>query len=161
VLSSVKKLIQWPLCCNADMPWTHELHWQQHWNWFFIFIFEACKILSQLQVFRTTFLFSLLPLLSRLSSCFRNKLVKNRPTSYSPARGVTKRVQEGTIPWALNFYGGAESLRGAPNDCGERRKVPTISQVLSSIQYICFRKTSNSNMGVPNLLLALGAMQPR
>jgi len=34
----------------------------------------------------------------------------------------------------------AESLWG-------RRKVPTLSQVLSSIQYICFRKTLGSNMG--------------
>jgi len=31
-----------------------------------------------------------------------------------------------------------------------RRKVPTMSQVLSSIQYICFRKTLGSNMGTPN-----------
>jgi len=35
----------------------------------------------------------------------------------------------------------------APNHCGGRRKVPTTSQVLSSIQYICFRKTSGWNMG--------------
>ena len=54
---------------------------------------------------------------------------------------------------------GAESLRRrlittrAPNDCGERRKVPTMSQVLSSIQYICFLKTSNSNMGRQTCLL--------
>jgi len=34
-------------------------------------------------------------------------------------------------------------------------------QVLSSIQYICFRKTSISNMGSPNLLLAPGAIWPR
>ena len=36
---------------------------------------------------------------------------------------------------------------GAPSDCGNRRKVPTMSQVLSSMQYICFRKTLSSNMG--------------
>jgi len=35
-----------------------------------------------------------------------------------------------------------------------RRKLPTMSQVLPSTQYICFRKTSGSNMGAPNLLLA-------
>jgi len=29
---------------------------------------------------------------------------------------------------------------GAPNHYGERRKVPTMSQVLSSIQYMCFLK---------------------
>ena len=39
-----------------------------------------------------------------------------------------------------------------------RRKVSTVSQVLSSIQHICYRKTSGSNMGVPNLLLAPGAI---
>ena len=52
-----------------------------------------------------------------------------------------------TIPRRPNHYGGTDSLRGAPN-------VPTMSQVLSSIQYICFRKTSGSNMGTPKLLLA-------
>jgi len=38
------------------------------------------------------------------------------------------------------------------------RKVPTISQVLSSMQQIFFRKTSGSNMGAPDLLLAAGAV---
>jgi len=33
-----------------------------------------------------------------------------------------------------------------------------MSQVLSSVEYICFRKTSGSKMGAPNLLLALGAI---
>ena len=50
--------------------------------------------------------------------------------------------------------GGAEWLRGS-------QKVPTMSQVHSSIQYICLRKTSVSNMGAPNLLLAPGAIQAR
>ena len=36
---------------------------------------------------------------------------------------------------------------GVPNHCGGRRKVPTMSEVLSSIQSIYFRKTSGSNMG--------------
>jgi len=35
---------------------------------------------------------------------------------------------------------------------GRRRKVPTMSQVLFSIQYIRFRKTSGSNMGAPKFL---------
>jgi len=39
-----------------------------------------------------------------------------------------------------------------------RQIVPTMSQVLSSIQYIYFRKTSVSNMGEPILLLAPGAI---
>jgi len=46
---------------------------------------------------------------------------------------------------------GAESLLGL-------RKVLTMSQVLFSIQYICFRNTSGSNMGAPNLFLAPGAI---
>jgi len=36
---------------------------------------------------------------------------------------------------------------GAPNHSEGRRIVPTMSQVLSSLQYINFRKTSGSNMG--------------
>jgi len=47
-----------------------------------------------------------------------------------------------------------------PNHCVGRRKGPTMSQVLSSIQYICFLKTSVSNMGPPNLLIVPGAIQP-
>ena len=39
---------------------------------------------------------------------------------------------------------------GAPNFCGSCRKVPTMSQVLSSIQQICYRKTSGSIIGAPN-----------
>ena len=45
-------------------------------------------------------------------------------TKYPEARGVTRG---GEIPRALIHYGGAESLQG-------RRKVPTMSQALSSIQ---------------------------
>jgi len=41
---------------------------------------------------------------------------------------------------------GDENLR-TPNHCGGHRKVPTMSQVISSMQYICFRKTSGANMG--------------
>ena len=51
-----------------------------------------------------------------------------------------KGGQRGAILWAANH-------------CGEHRKAPTMSQVLSSIQYICFWKTPGSNRGVPNLLL--------
>jgi len=36
-----------------------------------------------------------------------------------------------------------------------------MSQVLPSTHYICFQKTSGSNTGAPNLLLASGAIQPR
>ena len=52
---------------------------------------------------------------------------------------------------ALKYCGGAEWLRG-------RQIVPTMSHVHSAIQYICFRKTSGSKMGEPNLLLAPGAI---
>jgi len=50
---------------------------------------------------------------------------------------------------------------GAPIDYGWLQNVATMSQVLSSIQYICFRKTLGSNMGAPNFLLAPGAIQHR
>jgi len=43
--------------------------------------------------------------------------------------------------------GAGGTILRAPNDCGGRRKVPTMSQVLSSVLYICFRKISVSNMG--------------
>ena len=67
---------------------------------------------------------------------------------------VPGRNEVGTIPGAPDHYRGAESLWVAPDDCGGGRKVPTMSQILSSIEYICFRKTSGSNMWAPNLLLA-------
>jgi len=49
----------------------------------------------------------------------------------------------------------------SPNYFRGRRKVQTMSQALPSIHYICFLKTSYSNMAVLNLLLAPGAIQPR
>jgi len=68
----------------------------------------------------------------------------------SISRGVTKG-QGGAITWASNHSGGTEWLRG-------RHKIPTMSHLHSSIQYICFRKTSGSKMGEPNLHLAPGAI---
>ena len=69
-------------------------------------------------------------------SSFRNSSAQ----FFKPAcRGVTRGAMGGAIPRAPNHYWGAESLPRAP-------KVPTMSQVLSSIQYICFRKSSGSNM---------------
>jgi len=50
----------------------------------------------------------------------------------------------GTIPRAPNHW-------GAP-------KNPIMSQILSWKQHICFRKTSVSNMGTPNVFLAPGAI---
>jgi len=57
----------------------------------------------------------------------------------------------GTIPRAPNRYRGAKWLR-------RRRKVPTMSQVLSSVQNIWFWKISDSNMGTPNLHIVPGAI---
>jgi len=72
-------------------------------------------------------------------------------TAYgSISRGVTKG-QGGAITRAPNHSEGAEILRG-------HQKIPTMSYVHSSIQYICFRKTSGSKMGAPNLHLAPGAI---
>jgi len=57
--------------------------------------------------------------------------------------------------WARGYNSpGAESLR-------VRRKVPTMSQALSSIRNICLRETSGSHKCVPNLLLAPGTISPR
>jgi len=47
-------------------------------------------------------------------------------------------------PWRWNTAGG--------------QKIPTMPHVYSSMQYICFRKTSGSKMGAPNLHLAQGAI---
>jgi len=73
-------------------------------------------------------------------------------------QGRNEGGKPGAIPRASSHRGGAKSLRGAPNGFGRRQKVPSISQVLSSIQNIRFRKTSVSNMGAPELLLAPGAI---
>jgi len=53
---------------------------------------------------------------------------------------------------------GTESLRRVSKHCGGSRKVLKMSQVLFSIQYICFQKTSGSSMGALNLLLVPGAI---
>jgi len=55
-------------------------------------------------------------------------------------RDVTRGSKVSTIPRAPNHY-------GAKNDSEAHLKVPTMSQVLSSIHHICFRKTLGSNMG--------------
>jgi len=53
--------------------------------------------------------------------------------------------------------GGRGHNSRAPNHCGGQ-KFTTMSQALFSKQYICYRKTSGSNMGAPNLFLALLAI---
>jgi len=76
--------------------------------------------------------------------------IKQKTAGHS-TRGATRLGQGGFNSPAPSHYGGAQRLR-------RRGKVPTMSQVLSSIQNVCFRKTSVSNMEAPNLLLALGAI---
>jgi len=74
----------------------------------------------------------------RDASSLKNKTVLLRE---GVVRGVTMGgSKEGTIP-------------RAPNDCGGRRKAPTMS-LLSSIN-ICFRQTSGSNMGPPYCFLVV------
>jgi len=42
------------------------------------------------------------------------------------------------------------------NDCGAPKSPNYVTR--TSVQYVCFRKTSGSNIGAPNSLLALGAI---
>jgi len=74
--------------------------------------------------------------------------VKNKEICSLPVTVVHEGVTRGARG---NNSPGAESLRG-------HRKVSAMSQVLSSIQYSCFRKTSGSNMWAQNLFLAPGAI---
>jgi len=82
--------------------------------------------------------------------------------------GVTRGARGAQFP-------GRQFTMGALNHCGSCPKVPTMLQVLSSIQQICFRKSSGSTMevpnfdhrgagsttGAPNLFFAPGAIEPR
>jgi len=63
-------------------------------------------------------------------------------------QGCNEEGQEG------EQFPGLRITMGAPNECRGRQKVTKMSQVLSSMQYICFRNTSVSNMGAPNSVLA-------
>jgi len=65
---------------------------------------------------------------------------------------ITQRRNEGDgkggeIPRAPNHYGGVESLREGAE------KLQQCHEYFLQ-QHICFRKTSGSNMGAPNLFLA-------
>jgi len=70
------------------------------------------------------------------------------------AQGRNEEEQGGAIPRAppLSHYGDAKSLREAPTGPND------VTSTFSSVQYICFRKSSGSNMGAPNLLLAPGTI---
>ena len=63
-------------------------------------------------------------------------------------RGVTRGGKGAQFPGCWIVMGASKT----PNN---------VTSILSSIQYICFLKTSNSNMGAPNLLLAPGDISPR
>ena len=86
------------------------------------------------------------------TSCYCDRFVQ-----YGARRGVTRGPRGRNSPGTESLWGrqitagGAEWLRG-------RRKFPTMAQVLLSIQYTCFRKTSFSNFGGPNLLLVPAAI---
>jgi len=80
-----------------------------------------------------------------------NKLNAFYQSFYNVDRGVTMGGKEGTIPRAPNHYMGVEKLR-------ECRKISTILQVVSSVQYICFRKTSWFEQRAPNFLLVPGTI---
>jgi len=67
----------------------------------------------------------------------------------SISRGVTKG--QGDAISGHRISGGAEWLRWP-------QKIPTMSHVHYSIQYIGFRKTSGSKLGALNLLLGTGTI---
>ena len=50
-------------------------------------------------------------------------------------------------------FPGRQITMGVPNDCGGRRKVPRISQVLSPMQYICFGRPQVRIWGRPTCFL--------
>jgi len=77
----------------------------------------------------------------------------------SISRGV-KRGKGGAIPRAPNHSGGTEILRERQMIVGAPKSPNNVTSI-SSIQYICFRKNSGSNMGALNLLLAPGTIYPR
>jgi len=73
------------------------------------------------------------------------------PLTPMVSQGRNEGGKRGTLSRAPNHYGCAEWLRGRP-------KSPNNVTSTSSMQYICFQKTSISNMGAPNVLLATGTI---
>jgi len=71
---------------------------------------------------------------------------------YYAMQGRNERVQGGSNSPGAEITMGGEWLRG------RRKLFTTMLQILPSIQQICFHKTSDTNMGAPNLLLAPGAI---
>jgi len=67
-------------------------------------------------------------------------------------RGITREARGAQFPGALSLWR-CQMTTGSPKSHNN-----VTSTVLSSIQSICFWKTSGSNMGAPNLLLSPGAI---
>ena len=87
-----------------------------------------------------------------MQSCFAVSLSSNL-NKYLQSSSLQGRNEGGQ--GERKFPGRWVTMR-APNHCGVgrmaegRQKVPTMSQVLCSVQYICFRKTLVFNMGASN-----------
>jgi len=79
-----------------------------------------------------------------MSMIFPETIFRAQVSHKNLCRDVTRGGKGGTIPPALNHWG--------------RREVPTMSQVLSSRQHICFWKILGSNAGTPNMFLVPGAV---
>ena len=83
------------------------------------------------------------------------EIIETLPTfetgiSRGHGQGRNEGGKEGAIPQApSNYRGGYKSLREAPNGCGGRRKVPVMSQVLSSRRQACFFLRAPSNLVTP------------
>ena len=72
-------------------------------------------------------------------------------------RRVTARSNHGRNDGGQGAqFPGRRTTMKAPNDCGAPRSPNNGTS--TSVQYICFRKTSGSNMVTLNLLLAPGAI---
>ena len=68
------------------------------------------------------------------------------------ARSNQGRNDEGQ---GAQFPGRRTTVR-ALNDCGALKSPNNVTR--TSVQYVCFRKTSGSKIGAPNLLFAPGAI---
>jgi len=125
------------------------------WTWFVIEITHQSRSKDAItfRIFRCPGVFAMIscwcckfPIIAKSTQLM--SIASQRPVDQGPNEGEASGAQ---------FLGcGIDMV--APNACEGRWKVPTVSQVFSSIQLICFRKTSSSNMGAPNLFLALGAI---
>ena len=109
-------------------------------RWLVEILVSASKFMSDLKIF---------------SEYFRWSHVAREPLSAHPWSNQNSVTfawnSNATVPSGITRGGMGEQFPG-------RRKFPSMSQVLSSIQHIRFWKTSVSNTGAPNLFLAPGAI---